>query len=76
MDGVVAGLLKVGDGALAGEAGAAEGEGEDEAEEEDADSVIPIIEFKAPLIFAGEFLRVGPGTPAQHGDDAEKDCDG
>jgi hypothetical protein len=35
-----------------------------------ADDIVPIEQFKPPG-FASQFLRVGPRTPAKHGDDAE-----
>ena len=76
MDGVMGRLIEIRESGLTGFADAAKGGGVDKAEEQDADGVIPIVEFEAPLIFAGQFLGVGPGAPAEHGDDTEKDGDG
>src|SRR6266849_7301475 len=75
MDAAVGGLGEVGEEGAAVGAGAAEGETEEQSEEQDADGVVPIEEFEAP-VFAREFLGVGPGAPAEHGDDAEDDGPG
>jgi hypothetical protein len=56
-----------------GSAGIAKREREEHRECEHADRVVPVEELKRPAIFAGQFLRVRPRTPAQHGDDAKQD---
>jgi hypothetical protein len=51
-------------------AGTAQDEAKDQSEKKNADGVIPIEKFEAPA-FARKFLCVGPGSPAEHGDDAK-----
>jgi hypothetical protein len=72
-------LARAGNAALRAawcKAHAAKGVREDQAKQKDADGVIPVIEFETPLIFAGKLLGVGPGTPSEHGDEAEEDGNG
>ena len=48
---------------------AADGEGEEQGQQQYAEGVIPVEQLELPLA-AGQFLGVGPGTPAEHGDKA------
>ena len=45
---------------------------ENERRQQNAEHVIPVEEFITPFLI-DEFLSVGPGTPAEHRDDAEND---
>src|SRR5260370_5882915 len=49
---------------------AAQRESKNQRQQQHADGVIPVEQFEPPAL-AGKFLRVGPGTPAKHGDHAE-----
>jgi len=42
----------------------------EERQEQYTDRIVPVEELEAPA-FAGEFLRVGPRSPAEHGDNTE-----
>src|ERR1035437_3121556 len=42
-----------------------------QAEQEHADRVVPIEQLERPLLFARQFLRIGPRSPPEHGDHAE-----
>ena len=66
------GLLKVRQKAAPAGARAAHGEREHEGQQEHADGVIPIEQLETPFL-AGEFLRIGPRSPAKHGDNAHDD---
>ena len=53
---------------------ASQREGRHGRQQHHAKNVVPIEEFEPPA--AGELLGVGPGTPAEHGDDAQSDRKG
>src|SRR5206468_11933378 len=55
---------------------AAESMRENDAEHEDADRVVPVEQLERPLLLARELLRVGPRSPAEHGEHAKRDRDG
>jgi hypothetical protein len=59
----------------AGRTRAPEREREQQGERKHANRVIPIEELKRPFVFAGQFLRVRPRPPTQHGDDAKQNGD-
>jgi hypothetical protein len=59
----------------AGLARAPQRKGENHRQQQYADGVIPVKQLEAPG-GSGQFLGVGPGAPAQHGDEAEHDGQG
>src|SRR6516162_8150258 len=70
MNACIRGLGKIGEKEPAVGSGTAEREAEEERQEQYTDRIVPVEELEAPA-FAGEFLRVGPRSPAEHGDNAE-----